>query len=570
MNHRIIAFSLLWLACVVGAKAQSITFADGTAASGVNVSHIATPENRYIVESMSGGVAVFDCNSDGFLDIVAVNGSSVDRFTAGGDLFVTIYKQVDGVTSRSPKFENVTSASGTDRRGWGMGVTAVDYDGDGISDIFATGFEGNALYKGIGNCKYKDVTEHAGIKGSGFMTGSAWADYDRDGDLDVFVPGYVFLDLKKLPVFGSSATCSFRGIRVQCGPRGLPGEPDLLYRNNGDGTFAEIGASVGLSDKKKYFGLGVIWSDYDNDGYLDLYIANDSGPNFLYKNNGGNSFSDISFESGTSYSRDGGEQGSMGVATGDYDGDGLLDLFVTNFDTEYNTLYRNLGTKGFLDVATETMVGTPSKPYVGWGTGLIDLDNDGDLDIFVVNGHVYPQMEIAQGAGQLGFRQHFLLHRNEGNSKFTEISKDANLREVPLRSRRGAAFGDLNNDGLIDVVVTSLGDLPSVLLNRTSNSNRRLTIKLIQPGKNAEAIGARVTIKAGSRTLIREVEAGGSYLSQNDLRLHFGLGADEKIGEVTVRWSDGTEEKISGISADKITTVEKKKGVIRTESYRQI
>jgi hypothetical protein len=566
--RHLITILLTAVACVSSGSGQPITFADVSSASGVNVSHIGTPENRYIIESMSGGVAVFDCDGDGFLDIATVNGSSVERFKSGGDPFVTIYRQIDGANTRTPRFDNVTSVAGTSRKGWGMGVTAVDYDGDRISDLFVTGFAGNVLYRGLGNCKFVDMTEKAGIKGSGFMTGSAWADFDRDGDLDVFVPGYVELDLNKLPVFGSSATCSFRGIRVQCGPRGLPGDPDLFFRNKGGGLFEEVGTAVGLGDKKEFFGLGAIWTDFDNDGWPDLYVANDSGPNYLYKNRSGVSFADISFESGTSYNRDGNEQGSMGVASGDFDNDGLLDLFVTNFDTEYNTLYKNLGPKGFLDVSTESMVAAPSKPFVGWGTGFFDFDNDGLLDMLVANGHVYPQMELVQGPGQLGFRQHFLLHRNLGNGKFAEVAKEAGLESVPLRSRRGIAFGDLNNDGLIDAVVTSLGDLPSILMNTSRNSNRRLTVRLVQDPPNTESIGARLTLKTTGRSLIREVEAGGSYLSQNDLRLHFGLGADENITAAEVRWSDGSTEKITGLEFDKIITIAKKKGIVRVENYR--
>jgi hypothetical protein len=258
----------------------------------------------------------------------------------------------------------------------------------------------------------------------------------------------------------------------------------------------------------------------------------------------------------------------MGVASGDLDNDGFLDLFVTNFDTEYNTLYKNLGSKGFLDITTESILALSSKPYVGWGAGFFDFDNDGLLDIFIANGHVYPQMELVQGPGQLGFRQHFLLHRNLGNGTFAEISKAAGLHAVPLRSRRGAAFGDLNNDGAIDVVVTSLGDVPSVLLNTTKNANRRVVIRLVQQEPNAEAIGTRVTLRTKTRTLIREVEAGGSYLSQNDLRLHFGLGSDDEIENVEIRWTDGTTQKVSGLAADKLFTIVKSKGISLTENFR--
>lgn len=548
--------------------AASISFSDVSAASGVSVPHVSTPENRYIVESMSGGVAVFDCDGDGFLDIATVNGSSIERFRKAGDLFLTLYRQIEGATSKTPKFENVTASAGLGRKGWGMGVTVVDFDNDGILDLFATGFGGNALYRGLGQCKYTDVTEKSNLKGTGFMTGAAWADFDRDGRLDVFVPRYVSLDLNKLPVFGSSPTCSFKGIRVQCGPRGLPGETDLLFRNKGNGTFEEVAAAAGVGDPPKHYGLGAVWGDYDNDGWMDLYVANDSGPNYLYRNKRDGTFSDVGFETGTSYSGLGGEQGSMGVAWGDYDNDGQVDLFVTNFDGEHNALYRNLGSKGFLDVSMEAKVGAPSIPYVGWGTGFADFDNDGLLDLFVANGHVYPQIELVQSAAQLGFRQHFLLHRNLGDGTFEEVSSDAGLRGVPLRSRRGAAFGDLNNDGWVDVVVTSLGETPTILLNTTENKNQRVTLKFTKPGPNSDAIGSRAILKTNKRTMIRDVEAGSSYLSQNDFRLHFGIGDGEKIESLEIRWSDGETEKIGLISPGKILTVRKGQGVIKAENYR--
>ena len=550
------------------AQKPPISFKDISADSGMNVSHISTAENRYIIESMSGGAAVFDCDNDGFLDVATINGSSVENFKKGGDLFVTLYHQIDGATSKTPKFENITTTANLTRKGWGMGVTAVDFDGDGILDLFATGFNGNALYRGKGGCKFEDVTEKSGVKGIGFQTGAAWADYDRDGDLDVFVPGYVALDLNNLPVFGSSKTCSYKGIRVQCGPRGLPGERDFFYRNKGDGTFEEIAEKIGVADKDKYFGLGVTFADYDNDGWLDLYVANDSSPNYLYKNNRDGTFSDVSFETGTSYSGAGEEQGSMGVSVADYDNDGFLDIFVTNFESEQNTLYRNLGAKGFLDVAGETGVAQPAKPFVGWGTSLTDFDNDGLLDLFVVNGHVYPQMELAKSETVLGFRQSLLLQRNTGDGKFEDVSKISGLRNLPMFSARGAAFGDLNNDGLIDVVITNLGDKPTVLLNTSENNNQKNTFKLVQNGKNKDAIGSRVTLKTDKRSMIREVQAGASYLSQNDFRLPFGLGSGEKIESVEVRWSDGKIEKIAGVQANKINTITQGKGLSVSTNFR--
>ena len=552
----------------VTAQTPTIRFRDISVEADLNISHIATPENRYIVESMSGGVALLDCNLDGLLDVATVNGSSVERFKTGGDIFITLYRQIEVAAGKTPKFQNVTSAAGITRKGWGMGVTAVDIDNDGILDLFVTGFGGNAVFKGVGGCEFRDVTEGSGLKGSGFMTGAAWADYDRDGDLDVMVPRYVSLDIKNLPVFGSSNTCSFKGIRVQCGPRGLPGETDLFFRNRGDGTFEEVASNIGVNDTKKYFGLGAAWCDFDNDGWPDIYVANDGTPNYLYRNERNGTFSDVSFQSGTSFSGAGVEQGSMGVAWGDYDQDGLMDLFVTNFDNEHNTLYRNLGAKGFLDVSMESKVGPVSVPYVGWGTGFVDFDNDGLTDLFVVNGHVYPQIEFVKSSSQMGFRQGMLVHRNLGNGHFEDVSKEAGLRDIPIFSSRGAVFGDLNDDGLVDVVITNVGEKPIVLLNTTQSVNQSITLKLVQNGKNSFAIGARVTIRSDKRSMIREVQAGSSYLSQNDLRLYFGLGSGEKIESVTVRWSDGTTENVAGVRPNVISTIAQTKGVVAVRNLR--
>ncbi len=550
------------------AQKSAISFKDISADSGMNISHISTAENRYIIESMSGGAAVFDCDNDGFLDVATVNGSSVENFKKGGDLFVTLYHQIDGAITKTPKFENITASANLTRKGWGMGVTAVDFDGDGTLDLFVTGFDGNAVYRGRGGCKFEDVTEKTGLKGIGFQTGAAWADYDRDGDLDVFVAGYVSLDLNNLPVFGSSKTCAYKGIRVQCGPRGLPGERDYFYRNNGSGTFEEIADKIGVADKDKYFGLGVTFSDYDNDGWLDFYVANDSSPNYLYRNNRDGTFSDVSFESGTSYSGAGGEQGSMGVTVADYDNDGNTDIFVTNFESEPNTLYHNLVGKGFLDISAETGLAQPSKSFVGWGTSFVDFDNDGFLDLLIVNGHVYPQMELVKSESVAGFRQPLLLERNTGDGKFEDVSKSSGLRNLPMFSARGAAFGDLNNDGLVDVVITNLGDKPTVLLNTTDNNNQKIAFKLIQNGKNKDAVGARVTVKTDKYSMIREVQAGASYLSQNDFRLYFGFGSGERIESAEVRWSDGKIEQVKGIKENQINTIVQGKGLSVVNNFR--
>jgi hypothetical protein len=552
------------------AVTPAISFADVSQLSGLTVPHVSTPEKRYIIESMSGGVALFDCDEDGYLDVAVANGSSVKRFKSGGDPFITLYRQLsERDTDARQRFDNVTTPAGLTRRGWGMAVTAVDYDNDGRADLFVTGYGGNALYRGIGQCKFQDVTEKAGVRGEGFSTGAAWADYDRDGDLDVFVARYVFVDLNNLPEFGSSPSCSHRGIRVQCGPRGLPGESDLLYRNRGNGTFEEVSHKVGVADDKKYYGLGAIWGDYDNDGWADLFVANDATPNYLYHNNKDGTFTEVGFEQGVSYSDSGREQGSMGVTWGDFDLDGKLDLFISNFETEPNALYRNMGgAKGFVDITLASKIGQASRPYVGWGTAFVDFDNDGWPDLLVANGHVYPQLELTQGKYQTGYRQPFLLFHNLGDGTFEETSEAAGLRKLPLASRRGAAFGDLNNDGLIDVVIVNLGEPPTVLLNTSGIRNQSFTFKLLETGGNREAVGARVTLRSSKHSYIQEVQAGTSYLSQNDLRLHFGLGADEMIASVEVRWSNGQTETVSDIATNRIITITQGKGVTASVAYR--
>jgi enediyne biosynthesis protein E4 len=551
-------------------KPPAISFTDVSAASGINVPHVSTPEKRYIIESMSGGAAVLDCDGDGYLDVATVNGSSVERFKAGGDPFVTLYRQMPDARNSvaAPKFENVTLAAGLTRKGWGMGVTAVDYDNDGLVDLFVTGFNGNALYHGTGACKFQDVTEKAGVRGGGFSTGAAWADYDRDGQLDLFVARYVTIDLNNLPEFGSSLTCSYRGIRVQCGPRGLVGESDLLYHNRGNGTFEEVAQRAGVRDDKKYYGLGTTWGDYDNDGWPDLFVGNDATPNYLYHNNRNGTFSEVGIDVGVGYSEAGREQGSMGVTWGDFDLDGRLDLFISNFENEPNALYRNLGRAGFVDITLAAKIGQPSRPYVGWGTAFVDFDNDGWPDLLVANGHVYPQLELAQGQNKSGYRQPFLLFRNLGDGAFEEVAKDAGLHELPLASRRGAAFGDLNNDGLVDVVVVNVGERPTVLLNTSDSQNQSVTLKLVQTRANREAIGARATLRTDSHTYLQEVQAGASYLSQNDLRLHFGLGPHEKIEGVEVRWSSGELETVAGVTANHILTITQGKGVTAALDYQ--
>jgi hypothetical protein len=521
--------------------------------AGLTVSHISTPEKKYIVESMSGGAGLIDCDNDGKLDIITVNGSTIDRYRQGGDPMITLYHQ-----DADLKFTDITKSAGLTRKGWGMGVAVADYDNDGLPDIYVTGYGGNALYHNLGNCKFEDVTDKAGVAAGGFSTGAAWADYDRDGHVDLFVSRYVHFDMNKLPDFGSDEkNCRFKGILVQCGPWGMLGESDLLFHNRGDGTFEEVSKKAGVDDPNRYYGLGAIWGDYDNDGWPDLYVANDAGPNYLYHNKHDGTFEEVGMLAGAALSSEGQEQGSMGVDWGDYMHEGRLAMFVTNFTEQPDTLYRNLGKDGFSEVSGPAKLAHPTFPYVGWGTAFFDMDNDGWLDIFVANGHVYPQVDSIPNS--TAYRQPMQLFRNNRDGTFEDVSSA--LAGIAAESRRGAAFGDINNDGNIDIVLVNVGAPPTLLLNQGGNSNHRVLFKLMGTKSNKMAIGARVTVEAGKLVQFSEVRGGGSYISQNDPRLHFGLGAAAKMNQVEIKWPSGKVEVLHDVPADFIYTVVEGEGI---------
>ena len=535
------------------AKLPLPKFADVAKQAGLTVAHISSPDKRYIVESMSGGVGLIDCDNDGKLDIITVNGSTVDRYRQGGDPMITLYHQDDGF-----KFTDITRSAGLTRKGWGMGLAVADYDNDGLPDIYVTGYGGNALYHNLGNCKFEDVTDKAGVAAAGFSTGAAWADYDRDGYVDLFVSRYVHFDVNKLPDFGKNEkNCSFKGIPVQCGPWGMLGETDLLFHNRGDGTFEEVSKKAGVDDPNKYYGLGVIWGDYDNDGWPDLYVANDSGPNYLYHNKHDGTFEEVGMLAGAAVSGDGSERGNMGVDWSDYLHEGRLSMFVTTFTEQPDSLYHNLGAQGFSEISYAAKLAKATYNPVGWGTGFFDMDNDGWPDLFIANGHVYPQMDQVPGAPR--YREPMLLFRNNCDGTFEDISSV--LAEIPDASRRGAAFGDLNNDGNVDIVVMNTGEPPTLLLNQGGNTNHRVLFKLVGTKSNKMAIGARVTVRAGKLVQLNEVRAGGSYLSQNDPRLHFGLGPNAKMDEVEIKWPSGKVEAVRNIPADFIYTIVEGEGI---------
>jgi hypothetical protein len=517
--------------------------------AGLTVSHLSSPDKRYIIESMSGGVGFIDCDNDGKLDILTINGSSVDRYRNGGDPMVTLYHQDSDL-----KFSNITVAAGLTRKGWGMGVSVADYDNDGWQDIYVSGYGGNVLYRNLGHCKFEDVTEKAGVRVGGFSVGSPWGDYDSDGFVDLFVPRYVVVDMNHLPEFGKDdKTCRFRGVLVQCGPRGLPGESDFLFRNRGDGTFEDVSKKAGVDDPQHTFGMQAIWGDYDNDGWPDLYVTNDGDPNLLYHNKHDGTFEEVGLLSGTALSLDGREKGGMGADFGDFDHDGMLDIAVTNFVDEANSLYWNQGERGFTEIAGSAGIAQSTGPLVGWGTGFFDVDNDGWLDLFSAHGHVYPQMDqIVYGAG---YKQPLMLFRNNRNRTFENVSALAGLDKLPAAAHRGVAFGDVNNDGKVDLLILVVGEPPLLLINRTESSNRAVLFRLVGTKSNKAAIGARVTVTAGDLTQFSEVRGGGSYMSQNDLRLHFGLGQHDGMDKVEIAWPSGKKDSFKSLPADFIYTV---------------
>lgn len=527
----------------VATSVAEVAFADITKSTGITFAHVSAPEKKYILESMSGGVALVDHDRDGLLDVYLVNSPTVataaDPRSARSELW---RNRGDGT------FTDVTEKAGVGYPGWGMGVAAADFDNDGWVDLYVTCYGRNRLYRNNGDGTFTDVSERAAVSDPRWSAGAAFADYDGDGWLDLFVANYLDIRLDALPAFGKGKFCEFHGIPVQCGPRGLPGAGDSLYRNNRDGTFADVSTKAGVADPAGRFGLGASWGDFDADGRPDLYVANDSGPNFLYRNNGGGTFTDVGLQSGTALSEDGKEQGSMGVAIGDYDHRGRWSIFVTNFSDEYNALYRQ--EKGFLfsDVSFASQSGQSSLPFVGWGTHFLDYDNDGWLDLLVVNGHVYPQVERA--ALPARYRQRKLLYRNNRNGTFAEIAASAGQALMEPAVSRGSAAGDLDNDGDLDIVVNNLDGAPTVLRNDGGNRQNFLSVDLVGRTSNRSAIGALVTVTAGDLVQRAERRSGASYLSQDDARLHFGLGARTALDFVDVRWPSGTVQRFSGVRAN--------------------
>jgi enediyne biosynthesis protein E4 len=534
---------------------------DITVKAGITFKHVSDPSKRYIVESMSGGVVLFDYDRDGWLDIYFTNAPSVDMALRGEKSRGALYHN-----NHDGTFTDVTNKAGIGTPCFAMGGAVADYDNDGWPDLLVTCFGGNVLYHNNGDGTFSDVTAKAGVADGRWSTGAAFGDYDNDGFVDLMVVNYVDFRLNDLPGFGKSPNCKYRGIDVQCGPRGLKGAGDSLFHNNGDGTFSDVSKAAGVSDPNGYYGMQVVWSDFNNVGRVDAYVTNDSTPKFLYKNEGNGKFSEMGLESGTAVDEDGSEQASMGIAIGDYNHTGRPSLFITNFSDEYNLLFRNDGNWNFTDVSYKSGVAVPSLPYVKWGTAFVDLDNDGWVDLITAGGHVYPQVDQLPSGAR--YREPKLLQMNQKDGTFCDASKQGGAALLEPRASRGLAVGDLFNDGNMDVVINDIDGAPMVLRNRGIAGRHWVSFELAGVRSNRLAIGARLKVTAGGVTQTDEIHSGTSYLSQSDLRLHFGLGEATKIDSLEIRWPSGKIETIKDLQADKFYAVLEGQGIVPEEKIR--
>jgi hypothetical protein len=544
------------------AAAPPIAFRDVSREAGLTTMPHSTADRHYIVETMGGGgIALLDCDRDGKLDIAVVNDTTIPRYLAGGDPMITLYHQ-DGTGDRL-HFTDITRSAGLTTRGWGMAIAVGDYDNDGLPDLYVTGYGHNVLYHNVGGCRFEDVTERAGVQGGGFSTGAAWGDFDRDGRLDLFVARYVRTDLRHLPP-PDPAAVGDRTVIYQV-PDEMPGETDFLFHNRGDGTFEEVAEKAGVSNAKGLHGMGVVWGDYDNDGWPDLFVANDGGPNYLFHNLHNGRFEDAGMNTGTALGANGEIFGNMAGDFGDYNHDGKLDLVATRYSRQPLSLYRN-DLPVFTDVATEAGLAKETVPPVKWGTGFGDFDNDGWPDILVANGNFSAPMDNLKNA--VRFREPMQLFRNQEGRTFVDVSGQAGLNAEPLQSRRGTAFGDVNNDGNLDFVVFNVDGPPSLFINESHNANHRVLFRLAGTKSNRMAIGARVTVVAGTMTQIDEVRGGGSYNSCNDTRLHFGLGKEAMMSTVEVQWPSGIRQEFHNVAADALYEIDEEHGISKLMPLR--
>src|ERR1700738_101513 len=509
---------------------------------------------KYIIETTGTGVAIFDYDNDGWPDIFIVNGTKLEGFPAGKAPTNHLYRN-----NHDGTFTDVTEKAGLAHTGWGQGVCVGDYDNDGWEDLYVTYYGKNVLYHNNGNGTFTDVSDKAGVGGSGkaWGTGCAFVDYDRDGRLDLMVSNYVDFDLSAAPAPGDRPNCVWKGVPVMCGPLGLPGAKNILYHNRGDGTFEDVTTKAHIDQTTGHYAFSVTTLDFDDDGWPDIFVACDSTPSILYHNNRDGTFTDVAITAGAAFNEDGREQAGMGSTVADYNGDGKLDIFKTNFSDDTATLYRNNGDGTFDDVTYAAGLGLNTQ-YLGWGTMFLDFDNDGWPDLLLVNGHVYPEVD-SQHLGS-SFQEPRILYHNNGDGKFTDISASSGPGITKAVSSRGLAVGDLWNDGRVSAVISNMNAPPSLLVNQARTANHWVAFRTTGTKSNCHGIGARIRVRAGERTFIDEVRSGSSFDSNNDMRVHFGLGTAAKIDWVEVRWPGGLLEKFKNVDVDGIRIIKEGTG----------
>ena len=552
--------SLTLQSAPVSGSASAVQFVDVGRQAGLTVPNVwgGVEHKRYIIEAKGSGLAFFDYDNDGWLDIYLTNGTRLgEKWPQGKTPTSQLFKN-----NRDGTFTNVTEKSRLARTGWQTGVCVGDYDNDGWDDLFCCFWGHNILFHNNGDGTFTDVTQMAGLyrERVHWGAGCTFLDYDRDGHLDLFVCNYIQLDPAQVNSPGEAAVCQWKGLPVMCGPRGLPGDTNFLYHNNGDGTFADVSEKAGILKPGPRYSITAVAYDFDNDGWPDIYVAVDSQPSILYHNNHDGTFTDIAVAAGCAYSETGHEQAGMGVAVADYDCDGWFDIFKTNFSDDTCNLYRNNGDGTFSDVTFPSGIAVNSR-YVGWGCGFLDFDNDGWPDLMQINGHVYPEM-VGHEVGE-SYKNPRIVYRNMGNGQFKDVSSVMGPGISERFSSRGAAFGDYDNDGDIDVLVLNLNDLPSLLRNDGGNKQSWIKIKLIGTKCNRTAIGARVRVLTGDHVQMDEVHSGSSVMSQGDLRLHFGLGKNETVDVIEVKWpTTGKLERFTKVKANQILTIKEGSGIV--------
>jgi hypothetical protein len=541
----------------------AVTFVDIAARAGLTepIIYGGIEQKRYIIETNGCGVAFFDYDADGWIDALLLTGTRLDGFPRGKEPTSRLYRN-----NRDGTFTDVTQKAGLRREGWASSVCIGDYDNDGYEDLFITYWGQNLLYHNNGNATFTDVTARAGFAAPGTRWGSGctFVDYDRDGRLDLFVANYLKFDLSTAPEPGKGANCTWKGVPVNCGPKGLPTDTNLLYHNNGDGTFKDVSVSSGIAKVRGRYSMTATTLDFDADGWTDIYVACDTTASTLYRNNADGTFTDVALEAGCAYNEDGNAQAGMGVAVGDYNRDALMDIFKTHFSDDLPALYRNSG-RGFFEDASRA-AGFEHTRYVEWGTGFADFDNNGWPDIMIATGNVYPEVEKV--FKEYPHRSPRLVYQNLGNGRFKDVSAQAGAGILAPKSSRGCAFGDFDNDGDVDVLVMNMNEPPSLLRNEYNTERRRgpnnwLALKLTGTKSNRSAIGARVTVAVGARVQTQEVTSQSSYYSHNDQRLHFGMGPSLKADRIDIRWPTGKVETINDVAVNQVVKIKEGAGVVK-------